>query len=270
VIFGIPEGWVFGLPTPCGLIGLLALAASSIMLAQFLGFWHVYSNGRWEGYTFNHNIAAGVGVAFALMGVFSMLTLAEIAARNSLEVAQVVDSATLDYPNMFILGGGFGIIFSMFTGYLFGAKGTVLVALPLGIASTVLLASGHDTDIGASNAAAGITAVVLLTHLVWQPLYFAMGLITYLLAKMNPAWSRFLWRVSPASWSEFCYVPLVGLSSLVMALYQMDPAAGLQAVKWLKRHPFYRPIGKRLSNTITAMAQTPPGRDTAHSSEDVK
>jgi hypothetical protein len=249
-IFGLPEMRVAGLPELPGFVLVLVGCGLAVLLGVVVGFWYQLIDKRRAGLTFRYDVAAGVGVALAWMVLFNLLVLDEIAVRNDLDVAHVVDSPTLDLASMFILGTGLGVIACMLGGYLFGAKAVVVFGLPIGIGIVALFATGPNPDVRQANLAFAITAVAFLTHLVWQPVYLVVGLIGNLVARKGSAQSRLLWRMSPANWSEFCYVPLPGLSDLVMTLYRVDPLAGQRAIDRLGNHAFYGAMGKKLSKDI--------------------
>ncbi|MCP4538192.1 MAG: hypothetical protein GY832_13715 [Chloroflexi bacterium] len=255
LIFGFPEFSGIGLSDidPSKQFNfiwiLIILCGLAVLLGVPMGYWHRFSDGRSTD-IFNYSIAAGFGVVLALVLFFSILMLDKIASRNNVGTGYIVNIPTLNFLNSFILGMAFGIIVNMFIGYHFGAKIVVVFGLPLGIGMIVALVNGANPEVQSANLVSSVTAAAFLIHLVWQPIYFVLGVTSNLLAKRNPAWSLLLWRISPVSWSEFCYVPLPGLSNLLMTLYHIDPLAGQQAINQLKRYTFYGAVGKRLSKNI--------------------
>jgi hypothetical protein len=234
-----------------GMVLVVTMSVLALVVRIAVGFWYQPLGVRRTTMVLRYDIACGFGITLALTILYSNLVLDHIAVQQGLDVAQVVDSPMLDYPVMFIYGAGFGIIASMLGGYQFGAKPIVLLGLPFGVWIIYHLAAGSNPDVQQANVAATATAVLFRTHLIWQPLHLLVGILANTAARVDPSDTLTLWRISPASWSEFCYVPLPGLSGLVNALRSVDKQAGQQAIEWLCRPPFYSRVGKKLAKSVS-------------------
>ncbi len=243
LIFGPPRMHTPGIPAAWHLPLLLVLCGSAVLLGATMGYGYRFVDGRWSGYAFNHNLAASFGVILSLMAFFST-------AWQRSAATGFADGPVSDPWDSIILGAGAGLLIGVIFGYRFGARAVVLFGLPLGILVIAFFGIASQPHVRAANLAFSAILVILLTHILWQPLYFGLGLVTHWLALKRPAWSRCLWRISPANWCEFCYVPLPGLSHLLLALCQVDPAEGKRALEQVEQHPFLRNIGKRVATTV--------------------
>ncbi len=230
LILGSPAKNAFGLPGYYGWFLLVpGLFALPVAVARGFGY-----------------MPGALGVVFALMMFVGSMLEDKLPVWDTLAVARWVDRSAVDYVQATVFGGGIGVMMSMLCGHLFGVRKVVLFGLPIGlllIASFVILSPPNRLG---ENLALSVTASLALTHLLWQPAYFAVGLVSALVARAKPAWSQWLWLISPANWFEFCYVPMPVLD-LLKTVYRYDSLAGEHAARQVAAHPF---LGVRVVSCV--------------------
>jgi hypothetical protein len=241
---------IFGMPTPDRLTSLLTIPALFVLLGGALGFQSRVRNNETGKSFFNPVMATAFGLYLNMTFVVDMLMLEQISRRTGIDVAYVVDSPTLDYPTMFAMGAGLGLIFSAILGTR-GRTGLLITYLMTGVMLAVMF-TGPNPAVRAPNMAVFVTAGLLATHLPFQLIYLLIAGVSSLMLEIDPTASREMWLISPAHWCDLAYVPLPGLSNLLLGLHRQDAVDGMKAVHELRFHPFYSGIGERLAAQLGA------------------
>jgi hypothetical protein len=241
IIFGPPPMNVATLVVPMFFIALGGMSGTSI-------FVH---NNQPSSATFNISRAVAIGTVLNSASVLYLFFLAGAARQEHVEIAVAADQAFQSGPVLMIAGIVFGLVLAL----VFGTRGTprevVLVGIIFGAFFVVtFMIAGATTGNGDFGLKMFLPATLVMTHLIFQPVYFVISAVSSVLLSVDTSRSPLLWRISPANWSEFAYVPLVGLKRLLISHYQTDTASGLRAVNQVKRHPFYKRIGERASKEI--------------------
>lgn len=253
LIFGPPRENAFTmLAVIPGLLALLGAMMGSSPL-------RLRRDGQIIKQIFNYPLPVGFGVAFGLTAVFNGFVLEMLSKRYGIGIAYVVDSRTLDAPAALVLGVGMALTLNLGLGSMLGPRrialfGTLLAFVFMAI--TFLRGTPQ-----ADSLAASVPAFLLIGHLGLQPLYFLIGLMIWLLVALNPDRSPLLWRLSPAAWCEYSYVPLPGLEWLLRTIHRANPTAGAQAVSRVMFHPFYHQKAERVARELGLIGTgtpTPP------------
>jgi hypothetical protein len=240
---------LWGLPNITTVILSGVIAALLFLLGSVAGITHRYTTSQAydsQGYALTKPVYAGLGFDFrvaisfgVVLATAAVILLGDLKAHHYADITKTTDNAS-------ILGTVLGITACLFASGKIGVKKFVIGGLVIGTGVTAFFAFASRAEVRQVNATAFAIATLLATHLIFQPVLFLIGLFSGPLARWNPGWAPLLWRISPARWDDFSYVPLPGLSGLVRALHSLDAAAGLQAANRLQYHPFYGRTGQRL------------------------
>lgn len=241
---------IFGMPAPDRLTSLLTIPALFVFLGGALGFQSRVRNNETGKSFFNPVMATAFGLYLNMTFVVDMLMLEQISRTTGIDVAYVVDSATLDYPTMFVMGAGLGLMISALLGTR-GRAGLVITYL-LSVVMVVLMLTGPNPAVRAPNLAVFVTAGLLATHVPFQLIYLLIAGVSTLLLELDPTACREMWVISPAHWCDMAYVPLPGLWSLLLNLHRQNAIDGMKAIVELKIHPFYSGVADRLAAQLGA------------------
>lgn len=240
-----------GFPTADGAATLLlTMPPLLVALGAFMGIRHVYIDQRWAGLAFDWTAAIAIGLFMNLGLLLNEFIIDDIAQNHHMDIAAVVDSPTLDWPSTVLLGMVLGLTVEVLVATRVGAQKYMKYALPIAAGQTMLMALISRPEHRTMNTLAFGLAGLLGTHLIFQPLWFLLHLATLALLPVNADWRPLLWKISPAQWCEFCYVPLPGLRRLIAALYDHQPRLALDALRRLKQHPFYGSLAERWQQEI--------------------
>ncbi|MBN1311485.1 MAG: hypothetical protein JXB30_08705 [Anaerolineae bacterium] len=242
IIFGFPRENVFTL--------LVVIPGLLVLMGMFMGRapMQIRQGGQVIKQVFNYPLPVGFGIVFGLTALFHVFMLEMLSRQHGIDIAEVVDSRTLDVPAAIILGAGGALSLNLGLGSTLGPRKLALFGtlLPLIALAVGVFSFGAQPD----SLAAFIPTFLLIGHLGLQPLYFLIGLASLLLAGISPDRSPVLWQLSPACWCEYSYVPLPGLAWLLYTVYRADPDAGSQAVSHVMSHPFYHRTAERVARKL--------------------
>ena len=142
-------------------------------------------------------------------------------------------------------GVAFGVALGVAGGVAFGVAGGVAVGVALGVALGV--AGGV-----AGGVALGVSLVLVVTHLLNLFVQWPQTIISGLVARNLPGFSRPLWRISPVRWDDVILLPLPGLVTLLTVLQRQYPQEGQQALKEVAAHKYQR---KAAHQVLARLAQ---------------
>lgn len=249
---------IFGPPRENALVMLVVIPGLLILLGALLGRspLEFRREGQLVKRIFNYPLPVAFGVVFGLTALFNGFVLEMLSRRYGIGIAEVVDSRTLDAPAAVILGVGLALSLNLGLGSMLGPRKIALYGSLLALALLIVTYAGGN--LRADNLAASLPAFLLIGHLGLQPLYFLIGLAGLLLSAANSDLSPVLWRLSPACWCEYSYVPLPGLGWLLRTIHRANAPAGARAVSRVMFHPFYHQTAERIARELGMMEINPP------------
>ena len=210
---------------------VIALAWAPIVgwLSQALGFefnWvHMLIRvafGVAFGVTFGVTFGVAVGVAFGVaLGV-----AVGVAFGVAVDVA---------------VGVAFGVAF----GVTFGVLGEVAFGVAFGVVGGVVFRVLGGVTVGVTI---GVAWILTSLHLINLFLELPISLSSWLISKLHPRSSRWLWRICPVRWDDVILLPLPGLPNLLATLVRQNAALGNLALQETSEHKFqYRAAFKARS-----------------------
>jgi hypothetical protein len=225
-----------------------------IGLGTGLGVLWLYQQGQVVGTMFDFPIATALSVVLGLATAVAALVSQRL-GEPSLALASLGDADMIYLPVKLILCLGVGIGIAIVLGTRTALRTTLLLGFAFGTIFSILMALVSTPGAQIANAMLFVVPTLFITHLIFQPIYFAVGAISRMLLRLNPKWALRLWPICPANWCEFSYVPLIGLRELLMQVYRTDPTVGLRAINRVKHHPFYKHIGEQVSKQLYTPGQ---------------
>lgn len=239
------------LPLTFGTVGLPLIM---LVIGGMMATGIIIGGNAPEPFVFDFARGVAIGIVLNVGIIFYTTFVTAASQREGVEIALAGNEA-LSSPASFIkMGIVFGLMYSIIVANWMSPKATIITGLILSVFSGVcaVLVIPPSAESLTTTFIVFIIFTAIMTHLLYQPIHLVISLISTLIMRSSPHLIPHLWRISPARWSEFAYMPLIGLRDLLIGYQRMDAAEGIKAVNHVKRHAFYKRIGERVSKKIYA------------------
>jgi hypothetical protein len=177
-----------------------------------------------------------VGSIFpVLFGIYS--NLAQSTAPT--DIAQAVDSEAGRLANALLLGSCVGICCRIFI-----ATATQNVKVAMIIALIIIILIGIELSIASkprvlmTNRVFSVTLLLSFSGWFILPLQIFIAAINYLLIRINPRLSRYLWHIAPVNWDDYFIFPALDTVPLLVALHNTDYDLFHRALRYVEQHAF--------------------------------